>query len=425
MNKKLLAVAVAGALAAPGVALAQSSVTISGTMKMSVENVKIGNLSAARPAGANSSYTRLADDSSRIIFSVVEDLGGGLSAIGQYDIRIKMDDAGPPSVNPNVGGSVAGGNTFLGLRSKAWGQMIWGRRDVHYVNTESYLALRGDLRADSTSLLSHIQGTAIANASRTQNIIHYTTPNWGGFTAIIGYSTNPSAQDLDGGTAARKGSAWVVNPNFEARNFQIGYSYWRSKPDAATTATTTLTCPVNPPAPAVATATFTSATSNATGLTTVTAACTGGVATAATAVAAVDQRGDRLYGSYAWGGFRIGVAWDKSRLKNGITGADTARRTAWSVPVGYTWGPHEIHAHYTKARDDKVTAAQDGAKMIALSYAYSLSKRTSLALTYARIRNDVGATYQLFTSTSLGDSSAAIVAGEDPRIFGLTMRHAF
>jgi predicted porin len=284
---------------------------------------------------------------------------------------------------------------------------------VHYVNTESYLALKGDLRADSTSLLSFVQGTAIANASRTQNIIHYTTPNWGGFTVIAGFSTNPSGQDLDGGTVARKGRAWVVNPNFEGRNFQIGYSYWSSKPDAGTT--TTFACngaPTN----------VTAATSNVTGVTTISATCAAGTTTAA--VAAVDQRGDRLYGSYAWGGLRVGLAWDKSRLKT-ITGTETNRRTAWSIPVGYVWGPHEIHGHYTKARDDKVTAAQDGAKMIALSYAYNLSKRTALAFTYAKIRNDTGATYNFFTSTSLGDAAGAVLAGEDPRIFAFTMRHAF
>ena len=40
MNKKLMAVAVAGALAAPGVAFAQaSSVTISGIFKVGADNI--------------------------------------------------------------------------------------------------------------------------------------------------------------------------------------------------------------------------------------------------------------------------------------------------------------------------------------------------------------------------------------------------
>jgi predicted porin len=102
----------------------------------------------------------------------------------------------------------------------------------------------------------------------------------------------------------------------------------------------------------------------------------------------------------------------------------TSDRTAWSIPASYTWGPHSIHGHYTKARNDKATAAQDGAKMFALAYAYDLSKRTSVALTYARISNDVGALYNFFTSASLGLGATA-VAGSDPRMWGVTLRHAF
>ena len=58
MNRLKLAVAVAGALAVPGAALAQSSVTISGYIKVAMENIKLGD--SARP-GANTSENRLAD----------------------------------------------------------------------------------------------------------------------------------------------------------------------------------------------------------------------------------------------------------------------------------------------------------------------------------------------------------------------------
>ena len=85
MNKKLLVVAVAGALAAPGVALAQSSVTISGIFKVSLENIRLSGISAARTtAGTNTSENRVADDSSRILFNVVEDLGGGLATTRSF-----------------------------------------------------------------------------------------------------------------------------------------------------------------------------------------------------------------------------------------------------------------------------------------------------------------------------------------------------
>jgi predicted porin len=144
-----------------------------------------------------------------------------------------------------------------------------------------------------------------------------------------------------------------------------------------------------------------------------------------------DQRSDRLYGSYVFPmGIKIGFAWDKSKLTNALTGVDTAVRTAWSLPLSYTTGNHSFHLDYTKANNNTAAAAagQDQrAKMWAAAYTYSLSKRTSVALTYASIKNNSNGTYNFFTSTSLGIGGAAggINAGEDPRMYALTLRHAF
>ena len=401
MKKKLLTVAVAGALATPGLALAQSSVTISGIFKVSLENLRIGSPNAPR-AGLNTTENRMADDFSRILFNVVEDLGGGLQAIGQADLRMPIASGNFIAMN---------GNTHVGLRSASLGRVILGRQDVHYVNTGSDLSvLAGDLRADSTSLLAFMaNGVAIANASRTPNIIHYTTPNFGGFTAIVAYSTGPTgsatgqpnvsnvgapvglgataAQQSDLASGIRKGNAININPNYAAANWQIGYSYWNMKPD-------------------------------------------GGQSLAAgAATGQLDQRSNKLYGSFKIAGFKIGLAWDKSKLtgNSGATaGVVTNERSAWSLPISYIMGSNGFHFHYTKARDDTRTVAQDGAKMVALSYQYTLSKRTSVGLTYAKITNDVGAAYNFFTSTSLGNSTgSAITAGEDPRLFASTIRHAF
>ncbi len=388
MNKKLLAVAVAGALAAPGLALAQSSVTISGIFKVSLDNQRLGGFTRA---GQNSE-TRLADDSSRVIFNVVEDLGGGMQAIAQLDWR----------VTPDQGADSVGGNNHVGLRSKSLGRVFFGRQDLHYFNRESNLTdLAGSLKADSISLLAFAGGglTPIAAASRTPNVIHYTSPNWGGFTVIGAYSTNPNptgggtaaggVSESDIGSGVRRGRAFHINPNYAAANWQIGWSYWDSKNDGGI-----------------------------------------GAATLAT-VGGGDQRSNRLYGSFKWAGFKLGLAWDKSRIKAGATsgviaaGTELSSRTAWSLPVMYTMGNNQFHAHYTRARDDNRIAGDNGARMVALSYQYTLSKRTSVGLTYAQIRNNAAAAYNFFTTASLGSASGLAVAGEDPRMFAGTIRHAF
>ena len=150
MQKKLLAVAVAGVLAAPAAALAQSSVTISGVFKISFDNISLGNFNPGTPPirGAtpgNKSEYRTADDSSRIIFGVREDLGGGLAAVAQVDFRFQ----------PDGGGVAASGNDHVGLSSKSWGTLTVGRHDQHYYNTESRLTSKaGSLKADSISVLA-------------------------------------------------------------------------------------------------------------------------------------------------------------------------------------------------------------------------------------------------------------------------------
>ena len=406
MKKKLLAVAVAGALAAPGLALAQSSVTISGIFKVSLDNQRIGSYTRA---GRNSE-NRIADDSSRVLFNVVEDLGGGLQAIAQLDWRIVFDQ----------GADNIGGNNHVGLRSKTLGRIFVGRQDLHYFNRESNLTdLAGSLKADSISLLAYAGGggQAIAAATRTPNVIHYTSPNWGGFTVVGAYSTSPnpalavagvaaagSVTESDIGSAVRKGNAWTINPNYDGGNWQVGWSHWNQKND-------------------------------------------GGIGAALATNAGADQRSDRLYGSFKMAGFKVGLAWDKSRLKAatagaGVTGVasggvagvaggafasgtELSNRTAWSIPVSYTMGNNQFHAHYTRARDDRAIAGDQGARMLALSYQYTMSKRTSVGLTYATIRNNANANYNLFTNGSLGSASSVAIAGEDPRMLAGTIRHAF
>jgi predicted porin len=436
MNKKIAAVAVAGLFAAPAVALAQSSVTISGVLKMGMENLKISNYSTNGTAntsvtsagrgissGNNSQYG-VVDDSSRIIFNIREDLGGGLSAIGQLDMRVKPDDqqgAASTAATPTTG------NSHVGLESKSWGRVFFGRQDLHYFNTSGNISGKNSLRADSISLLAFAGaigrsgtpvngGTAIAGATRTQNVLHYTTPNWGGFTGIIAYSSNPIASEGDIGNAGsqsiRKGNAWNLNPNYAAANWQVGYSYWRSKPDAG--------MPANVGALAT------------------TAAGLNGIATN---FGAADQKSNRIYGDYTFGfGLKVGLAWDNSKLTCNTgtgpfscQGTTLSKRTVWSIPLQYSFmGKHQITGHYTWAKDDTANVLNNfggnnntGAHMWAIGYSYDLSKRTSVGLTYAKITNQSNAGYNLFTSASLGLGTAGIMAGEDPRMFGTTLRHAF
>jgi len=366
MKKKLLVIAVAGALAAPPlVALAQSSVTISGKFHASIQNMRYAGTSKNPPSqiGVN-------DETSRLIFSVVEDLGQGLKAEGEFHFRARLDESS----------LAASGNQWIGLNSAELGRFRIGRLDLHYHRSESDISVRGPGDIDHLSLLSVVSnssqaagGVAIAGLTRTSNVVHYVSPKWSGWDVTLGWSANPLAVEADINSAVRKGRAWNVNPHFSRGPWSLGYTYWNQKADAN---------------------------------------------------AAADQKSDRFYGSYVVGGLKVGLVYDKSKLMAAAGGALQANRTAWSVPATYTFGPHAIHGFYTRADDDKAVAGADGATMFALGYSYDLSKRTSVAVTTGRIRNDANASYVLAGAASrLG--AAGIAAGEDPRTWAFTIRHTF
>ena len=387
MQKKLLAVAVAGAMFSP-LAMAQSSVTISGVFKVGIDNIKIGNPGAAR-AGLNNNEWRVTDNSSRIIFGISEDIGGGLYGIGQLDVRPQLDDAGEANV--------AAGNSWVGVRSNTLGTLTFGRHDLHYGKQPDDIASKaGALMAAAVSLMDYTRlGGAIATASRTPNVIRYDTPNFSGFAATIAYSTSPFGTEGDLTTGGRKGNAWNFNPSFTSGPFQVGASMWKAKGDA------------NLAAPAVA-------------------------------LTAVDQDSLVLYGYYRLGAFKVGAAINDSEVETttaGVTAA-TADRRNWTIPVSWTMGAHNLYAHYTKAGKDKAAEAagvtDTEAKMWAFAYVYDLSKRTSVGVTYASIDNKTNAAYNFFTNTQttntaagLGSTGSAAAAGEDPKLLAFTVRHAF
>ncbi len=374
MNKKLMAVAVAAAMA-PGLALAQSSVTISGVFKTGLDQIRIGSR-----VGSNTSEWRVTDNSSRMIFNITEDLGGGMQAIGQIDLRFSTDINTTTAAASTIN---TGGNTWVGLRGKSWGTFTMGQHDLHYGKQPDDIASKaGALMAMSVSLMDAVaSGAPVAGNTRTRNVLRYDTPRWGIFSGTAAYSTNPGGAeaDLTAANTTRKGNAINLNPVLTGANWQAGYSYWRQKADVAGAAT--------------------------------------------------GQRGDVLYGFYRWGGFKLGLAWNKSRIRSDLAGGtDAFRRTSWTIPASYSWGKHNVYGHYTKAGNDKVTAVDDAAKMWAFAYVYDLSKRTSAGVTYAKIRNNAGAAYNLFTNGAtgvFGSVNSAPAAGEDPRLIAFTLRHAF
>jgi predicted porin len=111
MNKKLIALAVAGALAAPVIASAQgTNVTIFGRVQQEYSGVDNGN--NAYQGGLNDNAR-----SSRWGLQISEDLGRGLKAIARLE----------QGINTGSGTANTPREQWVGLSSSAWGDVKFGR----------------------------------------------------------------------------------------------------------------------------------------------------------------------------------------------------------------------------------------------------------------------------------------------------------
>jgi len=393
MHKKLIAAAVAGLVAVP--ALAQTSVTISGKMAAGWENYK---LSGGGSTG-HDAESRVSDQSSRLIFRVSEDLGGGLKAWSQMDMRFSVD----------LGALNMGGNSGLGLQHDSWGKLTIGRWDLHY---NEFGAIESN-RAGSNQtnfgdgIMSQVSSThtggagtevvsIMASASRTPNIVMWDSPNWNGFTARLAYSTSPFGTEGNTNRATGDpggGSGWNGALRYNNGPWTAGVSYWNASSENRVAGTR-----------------------------------------------AADQNTWRAWLGYAFAmGLKVGFGWDRSELDNHILGAadvvaaGNTRRNAWMIPVSYSFGAHTLYANYAragKASGSAIAAGTGGdfkASAWHLGYDYAFSKRTSAGVFYTRLNNDsnaantVGAAYN-FKS---GNGATATRRGEDASQLYIGMTHSF
>ncbi|HMN81428.1 MAG TPA: porin [Burkholderiaceae bacterium] len=404
MKKSLLALAVAAAL--PGVALAQSSVTLSGNVKLGLAQTKFSNGTAtvnlpgvtpATPAFPtnptnNGSITGIADGSSRFILSGVEDLGGGLKGIFQIDQRFRGDESRPSNT--------ADGNTFVGLAG-GFGQFRVGKLDLYYgYGTDEHGIRATALQHSNISILSYVNGTtAIARASRSTNVIRYDSPRFGGVTFGLAFSPNAgggeggyqvpvataagalNANNPLGGTGDfQKGQAVQADLSYAAGPIRAGIAFWDEKTEGYKTLGRD-----------------------------------------------AGQKAARIWGGYNFGLFDIGLTVDQSKFTGVNAANQELKRTAFSIPIKVNIGSGTLLFTASAAGKTKLGGAtQDGtdARMYVLGYDYALSKRTSLGVSYAFLDNKANAAYAPFTGNALG-SIANPTAGQDIKQLYLGIRHAF
>jgi len=447
MKRNTLALAIAGAFALPAGVMAQSTVQIYGNLRLAVEHVDSGvdNVGGGRMRVTNPGGSLLG-------FRGTEALGGGLSAWWQIEQNIGGADGTRGDVS-----TMGGRSTGTGLFG-AWGRVILGNWNSPYKDfaglfqpfgatalggtnsimnngdstgpaplgiringaqpitvSSSYNGVNSSMVATNTTVIvggvtSAISTSALgSNALTTQLSVagpttsfhrrwHNTVQYRGSFS---GFNANVAYQMPEGEQGQTGPDAWGASLYYGAGPLTVGGAYSRHN-------------------------SFTSAVVN-------------GVLQDTTDSAWM------VGAKYTFGAFEVGFAWERLEydVPNSNAGAmGNLENDRWQLHGQFRSGPHRFGGMYIYADDTKGSAGtplalvsrgslvgnggagSTSANQWNLVYGYSLSKRTELTLSAARISNDSQIAYDMSSSTT-GTGTGATNLGATRKGFAVTMYHAF
>ena len=350
MKKKLLAAAVVGALASP-VAIGQ---TLYGIVDLGYQNAKHADGDVNKHFMVQGQHS-----GSRLGVRGSEDLAGGTYAMYQIEFNIVADD-----------GSAAGTGTqrltFVGLGSKAWGELTLGRQYTHQFHTIAV----GSAAAYATFASNAGQ---IPELTRASDSIKYSSPVMGGFAVGV----------LWGLSGAASGSASGAN---EPTAVGVDADYW----DAAVRYT---------PGP------FGVAL---------------GYGKLETSAAGVDTENTSVQLSANWDNRAFGIYANYWQDETEVGPTTTRDGDVWSISgVARFGGRHELYALFGQGDDDAITVADAKHRFWAVVYQHVMSKRTRLYTGIAKVKNEPASA---MVPTAF---AAPVAAGYDPRGFQLGLVHTF
>lgn len=363
--KKILAVAIASAFAAPAFA-ATANVDIYGSINLSVDRVSDGDDTWNRMVTNNNSY---------IGFKGAEDLGGGMKAVWQLESNVNFD--GNQSNKADAGNTFGTRNTFLGLET-GFGTILAGVHDTPYKMSTSKLDLFVGTLGDYNGIIGSAGALGTNPSStfdlRTGNTIAYVSPNFAGFDVKAAYVLGGEQNDLGFDTS----SAWSLSANYANGPLFLAAAYEKHY-DLG-----------------------------------VLAACNPGAVCLGLG-SGYDRDAWKLGAGFKFGDFKVGAVYE-SQDDN----ADAIGHDSWMVNGAYSLGAMTFKAEYLSA-DDLDFISSSGAHMWALGLDYALSKRTLVQLTYADMSNDRNGGWSL----GQGAQVTPYGLGHDPDGFSVGVRHTF
>ena len=396
MNKKLLAVAVAGALAAPIAAFAQSTVTIYGRANAGLDNWKATG-SSAGAVGDYRARTRVYDSGSRVGFRGTENLGGGMEAYFVMEAGVNIDSGlglGQSTAANVSTGSIASRDSFVGIKG-GWGEVSWGRQSIFWGNGLNSQTGPNYINSAVDGMLNGTGLVAIP-VSRQSNVMAYTSPRLGGMFDITA-SFSPTREAATAGPSVN-GTTTVTSDNIYGLTGKFRSGPWYAQADWARTKLD---------------------------------ATRGGA----------KNTGAKIGASYGYApDSRVALIYERNR-NNGIGAAigtsalvgDSLRQRVWVFNVEHAMGAWRLYGLYANAgaiRGATGATGNTGTKSTGwtLGTKYMFSPRTGVYASYNKITNGSAAFADLNGggySSAAGGALAAANAGADLRVWGLGMMHNF
>jgi len=398
MNKKLMAVAVAGALAAPAVALAQaSSVQIYGRANLGLDSWE----ATGATAGSAADYkrrTRVYDSGSRLGFRGSEDLGNGLKALFVMESGVNLDTGtvnGQNNAANTSTGTLATRDSYVGLGGN-WGDVRFGRQSIYWVSGRNGQTGANYINNEIGFYNGASFGRVLGPTARTNNVAQYNSPTWNGFNFTGSYA--PQSEAAAGG-ANTNAAIWGVTLRYEGPLLGAQYDHAENQ--------------------------------------------------AASPIAAGANRQNRVGDKFSIGwpyqpGARIALMYIQNKLNDadaqaGFSNAkDGIKQTMWGLNWEHMMGNWQFLAMYAqldKAKGCTATSTLAGhvgesgcagtdAQAYTVGVRYYFSKRTQIYGSYIQHKNEWN---QTTDATGAGYSSAApaIAPGSDPKIFAVGIWHSF
>ena len=386
MKKSLIAIAVAAAL--PAFAQAQTNVQLYGIVDTSIGVADVG--------GPNSNTEMVVlsgvQSTSRFGFRGTESLGGGLSAIFNYEAGVGSDTGGGPD-----SAGLFQRRSIVGLKG-GFGEVRLGRDYTPGFSAAGQTDIMGysfygnwlNFTAGST------QGTTFAGvggiATRFSNGIYYSSPSFGN-TACMAAPQSTECGAFSGGLAVNL--AYAAGENLTG-NSSAGDAYGGSV--------------VYKGGPLVVQGYYQTGTARP-----------GSVAQDVD----VDQYG--FGAGWNFGMFRIAGNWGETKATP--TGGGDIKNRAYGLGGAMKLGGGEILINFIDREIKGLAGEKPSATTWGLAYTYPLSKRTNVYASYGMTDNNSAGAFSLnYSQGSLqanNNATGSGALGADLRAFALGVRHLF